>query len=200
MFERREQASELAMEVKFRVDERLGEIWWSLLTRGVLAVILGLCAMVWPQQTIGVLIKVLGVYFLIDGVIGAIWFYRSGELRSALIQAIVGVSIGMVLLVWTGVSAKLFMIFIGFWMILQGVGLFLASRRIEPQSGVRGIMASTAWVMALIGIVFVVWPDTGVVTISWLIGLNAMALGCLLVFLATRIKRLRSRIDQMGEG
>ncbi|MCU0717643.1 MAG: DUF308 domain-containing protein [Pirellula sp.] len=199
MFERRELASELAMEVKFRVDEKLGEIWWSLLTRGVLAVILGLCALAWPQQTVGVLIKVLGVYFLIDGVIGAVWFYRSGELRSALIQAIVGLTIGLILLVWTGVSAKIFMIFIGVWLILQGIGLFLSSRRIDSQSGVRGIMACTGGGMALIGIVFVVWPDTGVVTISWLIGLSAMALGCLSIFLATRIKRLRSRIDQMGE-
>ncbi len=143
MFERRELASELAMEVKFRVDEKLGEIWWSLLTRGVLAVILGLCALAWPQQTVGVLIKVLGVYFLIDGVIGAVWFYRSGELRSALIQAIVGLTIGLILLVWTGVSAKIFMIFIGVWLILQGIGLFLSSRRIDSQSGVRGIMACT---------------------------------------------------------
>lgn len=200
MFDRRERAAELVTEVKFRLDERLGAIWWSLFTRGVLAVILAVCALVWPQQTVEVLIKVLGVYFLIDGVIGAVWFYRSGELRSALIQAIVGLTIGLVLLVWTGVSAKLFMIFIGVWLILQGIGLFLASRRVDPQSGVRGIMAVAGGGMALIGVIFAVWPDTGVVTISWLIGLSALALGCLLIFLATRIKQLRSQISQMGEG
>lgn len=200
MSERREQVKEIAREVKLRMDERLGEIWWFLLSRGVLTLVLALCALVWPQRTMEILIKILGVYFLIDAVVAAVWLYRSGDKGATLVQVITSLTIGLVLLIWTGVSAKLFMIFLGLWLLLQGIGLFLSSRKLDPSTGVRTNMAATGGIMALLGVVFVVWPDTGVVTVSWLIGLTAFALGCLLIFLATRIKRLQIRVDAIGEG
>ena len=87
-------------------------------------------------------------------------------------QAIVSVAIGLVLLLWTGVSAKLFLILVGIWLVLQGMGLFLSSRKIDPAEGERRLMAITGGIMASIGIVFVFWTDTGVVAISWLIGMG----------------------------
>jgi uncharacterized membrane protein HdeD (DUF308 family) len=140
----------------------------------------------------------LGAYFLIDGVIGAIGAFRSGDRGAQLMQAIVGLAIGLVLLLWTDVSAKLFMIFVGIWLVLQGFGLFLSSRKIEPAEGERGLMGIIGGIMALVGIVFVFWTDTGVVAISWLIGIGALIIGGLLVFLATRVRRLRTRVADMG--
>lgn len=199
MSAKNERAAEVAAGVKHRVDVKLGDIWWAMLLRGVLALGLAVCAFVWPQQTLDILIKLLGAYFLIDGVIGAVGAYRSGDRGSHFMQAIVSLAIGLVLLLWTGVSAKLFLIFVGIWLLLQGIGLFLSSRKIDPTEGERGLMAVIGGVIALIGIVFVFWTNTGVVAISWLIGLGALVIGCLLVYLATRVKRLRTRIDNIGD-
>ena len=113
-------------------------------------------------------------------------------------QAVVSVAIGLVLLLWTDVSAKLFLIFVGIWLVLQGIGLFLSSRKIDRAEGERGLMGAVGIVMTLIGLVFVFWTDTGVVAISWLIGIGAFVIGCLLVFLAIRIKQLRTRLDRLG--
>jgi uncharacterized membrane protein HdeD (DUF308 family) len=65
--------------------------------------------------------------------------------------------------------------------------------------GERGLMGVIGGIMALIGIVFVLWTDTGVVAISWLIGIGALVIGCLLVYLAIRVKQLRTRINRLGE-
>lgn len=195
----KERAAEVAAGAKHRVDAKLGDIWWAILLRGVLALGLAVCAFVWPQQTLGILIKLLGAYFLIDGVIGMVGAYRSGDRGSSFMQAIVSLAIGLVLLFWTGISAKLLLVFVGVWLVLQGIGLFLSSRKIDPTDGERGLMGVIGGVMALIGIVFVVWTNTGVVAISWLIGVGALVIGCLLVYLATRVKRLRTRIDSIGD-
>jgi uncharacterized membrane protein HdeD (DUF308 family) len=198
MSERSDRAAEVAAGVKLRVDTKLGEIWWIILSRGVLALALAVCAFVWPQQTLGILTRLLGAYFLIDGVIGAVGSYRNGDRGAALMQAVVSLAIGLVLLLWTGVSAKLFLVFVGVWLVLQGIGLFLSSRKIDPVEGERGLMGVIGGIMALIGIVFVFWTDTGVVAISWLIGAGALVIGCLLVYLAARIKQLRTRLDSIG--
>lgn len=199
MSERHERASEVAAAAKQRVSTKLGDIWWAMLLRGLLALGLAVCAFVWPEKTVGIFVKILGVYFLIDGVIGAISAYRSGDKASPLMQAIVSLAIGVVLLLWTGISAKLFLILVGVWLALQGISLLLAAFRMDPTEEERGLTMAIGAVVALIGAVFVFWPNTGVVAISWLIGLGALVIGGLLVYLATRVKRVRHRIDDLGQ-
>ena len=190
----------MAAVAKHRVDSKLGDIWWAILLRGLLALGLAVCAFGWPEKTLGLMVKLLGAYFLIDGVIGAISVYRGSEKASPLMQAIVSLAIGLVLLLWTGISAKLFLILVGIWLALQGVGLFMAAMKMDVEDEGRGLTMAIGGVMAVVGLVFVFWPDTGVVAISWLIGIGTLLIGCLLVYLATRVKRLRRRIDEVGAG
>jgi uncharacterized membrane protein HdeD (DUF308 family) len=177
MSERRERAVDAAVAARQRVDAKLGDIWWAILLRGLLAIGLAVCAFAWPERTLGIFVKLLGAYFLIDGVIGAIGAYRSGDRASPLMQTIVSLAIGIVLLLWTGISAKLFLILVGLWLALQGISLFLAAYRTAPAEGERGLTMAIGAVLVLIGAVFVFWTDTGVVAISWLIGIGALVIG-----------------------
>jgi uncharacterized membrane protein HdeD (DUF308 family) len=199
MSEKTECVSEAAAIAKHRVDAKLGEIWWAILLRGLLALALAVCAFVWPDKTLGIFVKLLGAYFLIDGVIGAISAYRSGDKASPLMQAIVSLALGLVLLLWTGISGKLFLILVGIWLVLQGISLLLAAFRMASADEQRGLAMVIGGVMAVIGLVFIFWNDTGVVAISWLIGIGAAVIGALLVYLATRVKRIRARIDSIGD-
>ena len=198
MSDKQQRAAEIAAGAKQRVNSKLGEIWWAILLRGLLALTLAFCAFVWPEKTVGMMVKLLGGYLLIDGVIGAIGAYRSGEKSSHLFQAIASLTIGLILLLWSGVSAKLFLVLVGIWLALQGAGLFWAAFKTSEQDEARGLTRSVGGVMTVIGLTFVFWPKTGVVTISWLIGIGALLIGGLLVFLATRVKRLQTRVGEIG--
>jgi uncharacterized membrane protein HdeD (DUF308 family) len=195
MSEARERA---AVAAKQRVGTKLGHVWWAILLRGLLALGLAVCAFVWPEKTLGIFVKLLGVYFLIDGIIGAIGAYRHGDRASSLMQTTVSLAIGLVLLFWTGISAKLFLILVGIWLTLQGISLLLAAFRMASAQEERGLTMAIGTVMVLIGVVFIFWTDTGVVTISWLIGLGALVIGGLLVYLATCVKRLQTMIENLG--
>lgn len=188
-----------AAAAKARVGAKLGEIWWAILLRGVLALGLAICAFIWPEKTVDIFVKLLGVYFLIEGVICAISAYRGGDKASPLLQAIISLAIGLILLLWSGVSAKLFLILVGVWLALQGIGLFLAAKNLDSAEGERNATMAIGVILALIGIVFVFWPETGVVAISWLIGIGALIIGCSLVYLATRVKRLQRHIKTTNQ-
>jgi len=199
MSERHERVAKVADAAKQRVESKLGDIWWAILLRGVLALALAICAFVWPEKTLDLFIKLLGAYFLIDGIIGAVGAYRSGDMSSPLMQTIVSLTIGLVLLLWTGISAKLFLILIGVWLVLQGMSLLLAALKMSSSEEERPLAMAIGGAMALIGVVFVFWTNTGEVAISWLIGIGALLIGCLLIYLATRVKRLKKRIDHIGD-
>lgn len=199
MSEKRDLVEKVVTSAKLRLESKLGEIWWIVLSRGLLALVLSACAFVWPQQTLQILIKLLGATILIDGLVSAfVLFYMDDRMQQA-IGVLVSFVIGSVLLLWTGVTAKLFLIVVGAWMVVQGFGLFQSSRRIGRADGVRNLMSWVGAIMALIGIVFILWTDTGIVAISWLIGLGALLIGSLLIYLATRIRRLRNLIANPGE-
>jgi uncharacterized membrane protein HdeD (DUF308 family) len=199
MPEKHERVAEVAAAAKHRVDAKLGEIWWAILVRGLLTLALAVCAFVWPEKTLGIFVKLFGAYFLIDGVIGAVSAYRSGDKASPLMQAIVSLALGLVLLLWTGISGKLLLILVGIWLVLQGISLLLAAFRMDSADEQRGLVMGIGGAMVVIGVVFIFWTKTGVVAISWLIGVGAAVIGALLVFLATRVKRIRAKIESIGD-
>jgi uncharacterized membrane protein HdeD (DUF308 family) len=51
--------------------------------------------------------------------------------------------------------------------------------------------------VAVIGLVLLIWPGTGVIAISWIIALAALLFAVLLIFLALRLKRLKKRVDSL---
>ena len=86
MSKKHERVAEVAAVAKQRVDAKLGDIWWAILLRGLLALGLAISAFVWPEKTLGIFVKLLGGYFLIDGVIGAVSAYRSGDKTSPIMD------------------------------------------------------------------------------------------------------------------
>ena len=64
----------------------LSQNWWTLVLRGVAAVLFGIWAFVWPDITFTVLVLLFGAYALWDGVFALIGAFRTqGERRWMLI-------------------------------------------------------------------------------------------------------------------
>ena len=71
----------------FVFDEQTKNMWWVLVLTGVLSVIFGFVAIIWPSITIGVLALLLAVYIGIYGVVdivSGIKKFSSGFLPAAL--------------------------------------------------------------------------------------------------------------------
>jgi uncharacterized membrane protein HdeD (DUF308 family) len=55
-------------------------------------------------------------------------------------------------------------------------------------------------VAGIAGLIFVIWPGAGSVAISWLIGIAALLIGALLIYLAQRVRQAAERVDSLGRG
>jgi uncharacterized membrane protein HdeD (DUF308 family) len=182
-----------------RVSAKMGGIWWAFLIRGLFALTLGVSALIWPKLTLGVLIRLIGIYALLDGAAGVVGGLRSRDMPSYLLPALVSLAVGAILLFWPGLTVKWLLIILGVFALLQGASLFFAGRGAETDDPNRALLITTGAVLAVIGVVLIVWPGAGAVTISWLVAALAFVIGAILIFLALRLRRVKLRVDSLGE-
>ena len=99
--------------------------WWTLVVRGVLALIFGLAALVWPGLTLFVLVILFGVYALLDGVMAIIVAIEerrnTQQMWVLLLVGIVGIAAGVLTLVWPAITALALLYVIAGWAIVTGI-------------------------------------------------------------------------------
>ena len=121
MDERREQLRSIAQGAAATVNKKLGDVWWFFMLRGVLAAILGSCALFWPSRSLAILITLVGVFILADGVTGLVGALRNWAGSETLLQPVASLVIGPVLLFWPGASLGLLLVVFGAWAWALGV-------------------------------------------------------------------------------
>ena len=182
-----------AVGLRSRASEKLGDLWWWFLLRGLLAGALGLAALVWPGTSLTVLAGLVGLYCLLDGLAGLVAALRGADSGTTWLTTLAGLAAGAVLLFWPGVTLRAFLMAFGAWALVTGASHIIAARgRREGEE--QGTTVTLGVLVAVFGLVLVVWPGTGVVTIAWVIAAAAFVIAALLVFIALRLRRLQERL------
>jgi len=160
--------------------------------------LVGIAAVVSPQMTIAVLVKVLGLYLVIEGILSLLAAGRSsGRTRSWMMgRGIVALLAGLVVFVFPAMVAALtaatilyliggFLVFAGILEIGAAWEVRMRSAR-EPVSMIAGIGA------VLFGLLLFVAPVGFGMTLVQMLGVFAIINGLSLVGLAGRIKTMAS--------
>jgi uncharacterized membrane protein HdeD (DUF308 family) len=196
----KEKLQTAAAGAQARVSDRLGDVWWSLLVRGLLAVALGIAAIFWPKATLELLVRLIGLYVLFDGIVSLVGAFRARELSAHLVPGLIGVVTGVILLFWPDVTGRLLLTIVGIWALFQGVTLFWTGRQANANDPERSLAMIIGAVAAIAGVIFLVWPGAGSVAISWMIGIAALLIGALLIYLAQRVQQTAKRVGNLGRG
>src|SRR5713101_1617661 len=176
MNERMEPLGSLAVGMQSRVSAKLGDIWWAFMLRGVFAGVLGICALIWPTLSFTILTRMVGLYCLADGLPGLVAALRASDRGTYLLQAVVSLAVGGLLLFWPSTSVRTLLMVFGGWALFTGLSHILAARPANVEDADRGLMTTMGGAVAVVGLVLLIWPGTGVVTMSWIIGSGGSAI------------------------
>jgi uncharacterized membrane protein HdeD (DUF308 family) len=178
-------------------------MWWLVLLRGILMVLFGIIALVWPGIALLTLVWLFGVYAILDGITAIVIGIRSRGERHwvwTIVQGVVSVLAGVIALIWPGVTALALLFVIAFWAIIMGIGEIggaFASRR--SGSGAWGWALAAGILNVVFGVLLLVWPAGGILALIWLVGIFALAGGIALIVLAFRVRSAAGAGDRTVE-
>lgn len=170
----------------------LAKNWWSLVLRGVVAVLLGIATFVWPGITLTALVFLFAGYALVDGALSLAGALRAAEARdrwgALLIEGLVGIFAAFVTVLWPGITALALVYVIAAWAIITGVSEIAAAVRLRHH--IRG-----EWLLALAGVASIVFgvlmaamPLAGALVIALWVGAYMLVFGILLIALGFRLR------------
>lgn len=152
------------------------------LFRGLAAIAFGIIALVWPRITLYALVLLFGIFAIISGIVTVAAALQNREFHGwglQLLEGILSILVGVVALIWPGITALAFLFLLAAWAILTGVLECLAPLAF-PMSVGRGFLLVLAGVISIIfGILIAARPASGLLAVVWLIGLYAILFGIL---------------------
>ncbi|HET6293408.1 MAG TPA: HdeD family acid-resistance protein [Kribbella sp.] len=172
--------------------------WKMLVVRGVIAIVFGILAIVWPISTAIALALLWGFWALMDGI---------GSLAHAFQPEAKGSRLWLVFFGVIALVAAFFAIFspavtavtltwiLGIWLIVRGVfeafGAFSSHLRTP-----RWLLLLSAALSILLGILFAANPGAGAVGIAVWLGVTALVWGAAFVVMGLSLRREASASDQ----
>jgi uncharacterized membrane protein HdeD (DUF308 family) len=101
---------------------RLTRKWRLLALRGMIAVLFGLAALVWPGATLTALVLLFGAYALVDGLLALIVSlldrHEFDHGWALLLKGLAGIAIAVLTFLWPSVTAQALVYLIAAWAIL----------------------------------------------------------------------------------
>lgn len=176
----------------------LSRNWWVLAARGLLAIAFGVLAFLVPGLTLAVLVALVGAYLLVDGAAMLIALVRGDPIarRSAWsvgIIGVLGVIAGIGAFLWPEITALSLLYLTAAWAIVMGAFQIVAAISLRREIEGEFWLALGGIISILFGVLLVVNPSAGLLSLTWLVGLWAIVFGIANLVLAWRLRELNER-------
>jgi len=173
----------------------------SLILIGVLAIIVGIIAIAWPQVTILALVILFAIYAFIAAGLQAMRAFASrtaGPVVGHLLLALIDLAAGVIALVWPGPTALVLVLVVGVWAFVGGVFEIFAAFQSGETAGTRALFIVAGLVSILFGVVLFTHPNVGAVTLALLFGLFALIYGFSQITMGFELRHASKTVDMVA--
>jgi uncharacterized membrane protein HdeD (DUF308 family) len=174
--------------------EKIASNWWLYAVRGVVAILFGILAIIWPKETILALVLLFGAYALLDGVFSVFAGIASYQYFSrwwAVLEGVAGILIGVLTFFWPNITALVLLYFIAAWALMTGIFEIVVAIQLRREITGEWALILSGLLSMVLGVLLFVFPGAGAVSLVWLIGIYAILFGITLIILAFRLRSLR---------
>ncbi|HUA08519.1 MAG TPA: HdeD family acid-resistance protein [Candidatus Acidoferrales bacterium] len=170
----------------------LARNWWALLIRGIAALIFGILAFAWPGVTGFALVILFGAYAFIDGIFALVSAIRAAEAHERwvafAIEGIIGLVIAAIVLFRPALAGLALYFTIAIWALLTGVFELVAAFQLRKLVPNEWMLILSGILSVIFGVLLVVFPMIGILTVIYLIGFYAIFFGIVMIAFSFRLR------------
>jgi len=173
----------------------------SMILLGILAVAVGVIAIVWPGVTILALVILFAIYaFVAAGLQGARAFSsrNAGPVFGHLLLGLIDLAAGVVALVWPGPTAFVLVIVVAAWALVSGIAEVFAGFGSGETAGTRAMFIVAGLVSVAFGVVLFARPGVGAVTLALLFGLYSMIYGFSQISAGVQVRQVGTSVRSLS--
>ncbi|HTU11493.1 MAG TPA: HdeD family acid-resistance protein [Allosphingosinicella sp.] len=169
----------------------LAHNWWAAAIRGVSAIVLGLLAIALPDLTLLGLSIIFAVYCVVGGIFAivlAVRGTRKGQRWGWLaFNGVVSLAAAVVALFYPHLTILALVVMFAAWALISG-GATIAARVKVPRGHGRWWLIAGGAIAIVCGLLMIFLPSLGVLTLIYLVGLQALFAGITLLVLAWHLR------------
>lgn len=166
---------------------------WLVALRGVLAIIFGILAFIWPGGTAVALVYLFAAYAILDGILEFASVVRHKEAGGhrwlTLLEGIVDIAAGVIAFLFPTLAAFVLLFVIAAWAIITGVLEIITAIRLRREITNEWALGLAGVVSIILGVILFLNPGAGIIGVVWAIGGYAIIFGILMLVLAVRAGR-----------
>jgi len=178
---------EVVNETVVVVDGRkaMSGAWGLVLAVGVVAVVFGILVLANIWGSVHLVAIFAGLFLLFAGILQ--FFIGGGGKTGRIIAGVVAIILGIALIAWPEASVKTVAVIIGLAFLISGVSVAVAA--IAARGEGYGAVVGFGAIIAVIGLVFIIWPGPTVTILMILVGLAALLFGIGAIVQALSLRR-----------
>ena len=190
------------MTTNFAAVLLLAQLWWAFLLRGVLGIIFGVVVILFPGIGLVAVVALFAAWALIGGISSLIGAWRSRGQKEwwvGILEGLVGIVAGIVAILLPPAAALALLFVVAAWAIVIGVLQIWMAIRLREQITGELWMGLSGVVSILFGLLLVIFPGTGILSVLFLVGLFSILMGGAMVLLGWRLRGIRAQAIRQNE-
>jgi uncharacterized membrane protein HdeD (DUF308 family) len=186
------------------MNELFSKSWRSLALRGVISLVFGILAALWPGITLLWLLIMFAAYALIQGVVSAVAAFQSRKIHHdwwlMLLWGVVGIGAGVIAFMLPDLTAVVLVLVIGATALASGIVDIAMAIRLRKTIHGEGFLILNGIISIAFGAFVFFFPGAGALALVWMIAMYAIVSGLLLLALAWRAKKWGSDHEEWPHG
>jgi uncharacterized membrane protein HdeD (DUF308 family) len=180
------------VEVTTLEETVVGSARTILIIGGILGAITGAVVLFWPGVTLLVLAVLLGLNFLLGGVITTVASVTqplsTGERVLGIIAGLLTLLAGVLVMTRPARSLEVLATIAGALWVVSGIAALIGAMTGDAES--RGLAVLSGLISVAAGVVLITWPGVTLVAMAWIAGIWMLMFGIVRLIMGIRLPKL----------
>jgi uncharacterized membrane protein HdeD (DUF308 family) len=159
--------------------------WGLVLAVGIVAIVFGILVLANIWGSVHLVAIFAGLFLLFAGILQ--FFLGGGGKTGRIVAGVIAIVAGVALIAWPEASVKTVAVIVGLAFLIWGVSVAIAA--ISARGEGYGVVVGFGFVLAVVGLIFIIWPGPTVTLLMILVGLSALLFGISAIVQALAMRR-----------